>query len=419
MILYDLTLILRQVFAWHCVMSFLFIAVNGVFIVAAKRSAFGTFGGKLKGMSATAMMEKISQATLEAGNINPENVSSTIIGNVIQSSTDAIYIARHVGLRSGVPMAAPSLVVNRLCGSGFQAIINGAQEIMLGESEIVLAGGTENMSQAPFAVRDVRFGTALGKPIQLEDTLWGGLTDTYTGMPMAITAENLAAQYNLSREDCDNYALQSQTRWKTAQDAGVFNAEIAPLTLKGKKGPETFSVDEHPRPQTNVQSLGKLPAVFKKGGVVTAGNASGVCDGAAAVIVASEEAVRKYNLTPLARLVAYGISGCDPQIMGIGPAPASRAALQAAGKSLEDMDIVEVNEAFAPQYLAVQKELGLNPEISNMNGGAIALGHPLAASGTRITGHITHELHRQGKKLGLGSACIGGGQGITVILEKA
>ncbi|OWF51916.1 3-ketoacyl-CoA thiolase, mitochondrial-like [Mizuhopecten yessoensis] len=394
-------------------------AVNGVFIVAAKRTAFGTFGGKLKGMSATAMMEQASQAALAAGNVNPENVSSVIIGNVIQSSTDAIYLARHVGLRSGVPEAAPSLCVNRLCGSGFQAIINGAQEIMLGESEIVLAGGTESMSQAPFAVRDIRFGTTLGKPIQLEDTLWGGLTDTYTKMPMAITAENLAMQYNISREDCDTYALQSQARWKQAQDGGVFNAEIAPLTLKSKKGPETFSVDEHPRPQTNAQGLAKLNPVFKKDGVVTAGNASGVCDGAAAVIVASEEAVRKYNLTPLARLVAYGISGCDPKIMGIGPAPASRAALQAAGKSVDDMDIVEVNEAFAPQYLAVQKELGLNPELSNMNGGAIALGHPLAASGARITGHIAHELHRQGKKMGLGSACIGGGQGITVILEKA
>ncbi|XP_069133039.1 3-ketoacyl-CoA thiolase, mitochondrial-like [Argopecten irradians] len=394
-------------------------AVNGVFIVAAKRTAFGTFGGKLKGMSATAMMEQASQAALAAGNVNPENVSSVIIGNVIQSSTDAIYLARHVGLRSGVPEAAPSLCVNRLCGSGFQAVINGAQEIMLGESEIVLAGGTESMSQAPFAVRDIRFGTTLGKPIQLEDTLWGGLTDTYTKMPMAITAENLAMQYNISREDCDEYALQSQSRWKQAQDGGVFNAEIAPLTLKSKKGPETFSVDEHPRPQTNAAGLAKLPPVFKKDGVVTAGNASGVCDGAAAVIVASEEAVQKYNLTPLARLVAYGISGCDPKIMGIGPAPASRAALQAAGKTVEDMDIVEVNEAFAPQYLAVQKELGLNPEVSNMNGGAIALGHPLAASGTRITGHIAHELHRQGKKIGLGSACIGGGQGITVILEKA
>ncbi|KAK3103926.1 hypothetical protein FSP39_022966 [Pinctada imbricata] len=393
-------------------------AVSGVFIVAAKRTAFGTYGGKLVGKSATDLMEVASKAALQAGKVNPEIVNSVIVGNVLTSSTDGIYIARHVGLKCGVPIDVPALTVNRLCGSGFQAIINGAQEIMLGESQVALVGGSDNMSQAPYAVRNVRFGTKLGMQLKLEDTMWEALTDSYTGLPMAITAENLAEQYGLSRQDCDNYALQTQQRWAAAQEAGVFKLEITPISLKGKKGPETFEVDEHPKPKSTPENLAKLPPVFKKNGTVTAGNASGVCDGAAALVIASEAAVKQHNLTPLARLVSYGISGCDPKIMGIGPAPSSRAALKAAGKDVKDMQIVEVNEAFAPQYLAVEKELGLNREITNMNGGAIALGHPLAASGARITGHLTHELQRQNKQFALGTACIGGGQGIAVILEK-
>ncbi|KAJ8298571.1 hypothetical protein KUTeg_022631 [Tegillarca granosa] len=292
-------------------------------------------------MSATKMMEVASESALKAGNVNPEKVNSVIVGNVVQTATDAIYLARHVGLNVGIPIAAPALTVNRLCGSGFQAIVSGAQEIMLGESSIVLVGGTENMSQAPYAVRGIRFGTKLGQELKLEDTLWGGLTDSYTGLPMAITAENLAKQYNISRQDCDDYALKTQTRWKIANDAGVFAAEMAPITLKGKKGPETFEVDEHPRPQTTPEILAKLPPVFKKDGTVTAGNASGVCDGAAALVLASEEAVKSQNLKPLARLVSYGTSGF----------------------------VCEINL-------------------------------------------------RQGKKIALGTACIGGGQGMAVIVEK-
>lgn len=393
-------------------------AVSGVFIVAAKRTAFGTYGGKLKDVSATVMQEVAAKAAIAEAKVDPKLVGSVVFGNVLQTSSDAIYMARHVGLRCGVPVGVPALTVNRLCGSGFQAIANGAQEIMLGESDIALVGGTESMSMAPYAVRNVRFGTRFGQDLKLEDVLWAGLTDSYTGMPMAITAENLADQYGLTREDCDKYALQSQTRWGAAQAAGIYKTEITPIEVKGKKGKEMFEVDEHPRPQTTPEGLTKLAPVFKKGGTVTAGNASGVCDGAAALVLASESACSKHNLTPLARLVAYGIAGCDPTIMGIGPVPASKAALKAAGLELKNMEICEVNEAFAPQYLAVEKELGLNPEITNMNGGAIALGHPLGASGARITGHLTHELRRQNKKLALGSACIGGGQGMTVILEK-
>lgn len=392
--------------------------VSSVFIVAAKRTAFGTFGGKLKDVSANRLQEVVAKAALDASKVNPELVGSLVFGNVLQTCSDAIYMARHVGLKCGVPLDVPALTVNRLCGSGFQAVINAAQEIILGESNIALVGGTESMTQAPYMVRNIRFGTRLGMDLQLEDMLWAGLTDSYTKMPMAITAENLAEQYGITREDCDRYALQSQTRWAKAQANGAFKAEITPLEVKGKKGPEVFEIDEHPKPQTTPEVLAKLAPVFKKGGTVTAGNASGICDGAAALVLANEAAITKYNLTPLARLVSYGIAGCDPKIMGIGPVPAGKAALKAAGKDLKDMDICEVNEAFAPQYLAVEKELGLDPEITNMNGGAIALGHPLAASGARITTHLTHELIRQNKKFAFGSACIGGGQGIAIILEK-
>ncbi|XP_071121080.1 3-ketoacyl-CoA thiolase, mitochondrial-like [Mytilus edulis] len=393
-------------------------AVKDVFIVSAKRTAFGTYGGKLTGKTATDLMEVAAKSALAEGNVNPAAVGGVVIGNVLHSAVDTIYIARHVGLRCGVPVGVPALTVNRLCGSGFQAIVNGAQEIMLGDCNIVLVGGSDNMSQSPFAVRNIRFGTKLGQDLKLEDLMWAALTDSHTGLPMAITAENLAEQYNISREDCDKYALQTQQRWKQAQDSGVFKTEITPMTLKGRKGPEVFEVDEHPRPQTTMETLGKLPTVFKKNGTVTAGNASGVCDGAAALVLANEQAIKDHNLKPLARLVSYGIAGCDPKIMGIGPAPASRAALKAIGKEVKDMDIVDVNEAFAPQFLAVAKELGLNNDITNMAGGAIALGHPLAASGARITGHLVHELHRQNKNIALGSACIGGGQGMTVIVEK-
>ncbi|KAK7098743.1 3-ketoacyl-CoA thiolase, mitochondrial-like [Littorina saxatilis] len=392
--------------------------VSGVFIVAAKRTAFGTYGGKLKNVSATELGLQASKAALESANISPELINSIVFGNVMVTSSDGIYLTRHIGLKLGIPVPVPALTVNRLCGSGFQAIINGAQEIELGLSDMVLVGGTENMTQAPYAVRNIRFGTRFGQNLQLEDMLWEGLTDSYVKLPMALTAENLAEQYKLSRQDCDDFALLTQTRWQEAQKAGKFADEIIPIKVKGKKGLEDFAVDEHPRPTTK-ESLAKLPTVFKKDGTITAGNASGICDGAAALVLASEAAVKANNLTPLARLVSYGISGCDPKIMGIGPVPASRAALEKAGKTAQDMDVVEVNEAFAPQFLAVSKELGLDPARTNVNGGAIALGHPLGASGARITANLVHEIRRSNLKLAMGSACIGGGQGITVVLEKA
>ena len=388
-----------------------------LYIVAAKRTAFGTFGGALKDLSATDMAVEAAKATLQAGGVAPEQVDQVIFGNVLQTSADAIYLARHVGLRSGVPIPVPALTLNRLCGSGFQAIVSAAEQILLHQAEVVLCGGSESMSQAPHVVRGARWGLPFGKPTNLGDSLWECLTDSYTGQPMAITAENLALRYEISRGACDDYALRSQRLWAAAQEAGHFRDEIAPLMLKGKKGPTEFAVDEHPRPQTTIEGLNKLPTVFKKDGVVTAGNASGICDGAAALIVASREAVERHGYKPIARLLGWGVSGCDPTVMGIGPAPAVRQLLARHELQLSHFDLVEVNEAFAPQYLAVERELKLDRDRTNLCGGAIALGHPLAASGARITGHLIHQLRRRGQRLGLGSACIGGGQGIAVAVE--
>lgn len=274
------------------------------------------------------------------------------------------------------------------------------------------------MSQIPFAVRNIRFGTALGVQYQLEDMLWDSLTDTYAKLPMGMTAEKLGAQYKVTRKDCDDFALRSQQLWKKAQDAGIYKNEIVPITVKGKKGEETFEIDEHPKPNTTPEGLAKLRPVFQKDGLVNAGNASGISDGAAALVVAGKSAVEKHGLKPLAKIVAYAAVGCDPTIMGIGPAPAIREVLKITGMKMDDIDIVEVNEAFAPQVLGVQRELGLPLEKLNVCGGAIALGHPLGASGARISTHIVHELKRKNVKYGIGSACIGGGQGIAVLFEN-
>lgn len=390
----------------------------GVFIVAAKRTPFGTYGGALKDHTATDLAEHAAKAALAAGRVAPELVNSVIMGNVIQSSPDAPYIARHVGLRCGVPIPVPAFTVNRLCGSGFQSIINGAHEICLRESEVVLCGGSESMSQAPYSLRNVRFGVKLGVDLKLEDGLWAGLTDLHVNTSMGITAENLAEKYEITREDCDKYAYQTQQKWKAAHEGGYYTAEIAPIEVKTKKGKVLMTHDEHPRPETTLEQMAKLPPAFKKQGTVTAANASGISDGAAALVISSEDALKEHKLTPLARIVAYHAIGCDPSIMGIGPVPAITEALKKAGLTLNDMDLVEVNEAFAPQYLAVAKALGLDPEKSNVNSGAIAIGHPLGASGARITTHLVHELRRRGGKYAIGSACIGGGQGIAIIIEK-
>ncbi|MEZ4448627.1 MAG: acetyl-CoA C-acetyltransferase [Nannocystaceae bacterium] len=391
---------------------------RAIYIVAAKRTAFGTFGGSLKDFTATDLGVVAAKSALAAAGIDPNAIDSVCVGNVAQTSADAIYIARHIGLRAGVPIEVPALTVNRLCGSGFQSIVSGAQDILLGEAEVVLAGGAESMSQAPHAARGLRWGTRLGVDPKLEDTLWSSLTDSYCGCPMAITAENLAEKYGITREQADAYGYRSQQTWAAAQDAGRFDAEIAPIEIKSRKGVVEFKVDEHARRDATVEGMAKLPTVFKKDGVVTAGNASGICDGAGAVILASEEAVKKLGLTPLVRLVTWHVAGVDPKIMGIGPVPAIRGVVERSGIGLDKVDLVEINEAFAPQYLACEKELGLDRERTNVDGGAIALGHPLAASGSRITAHLVHELRRRGGRHAIGSACIGGGQGIALMLEN-
>lgn len=390
-----------------------------IWIVGAKRTAFGAFGGAIKDLSATDLAVEASKAALTQADVKPENVDQVVFGNVQQTSPDAIYHARHVGLRAGVPKEAPALTLNRLCGSGFQAVISGAEQILLGESEIVLTGGAESMSNAPHVLFNARFGMPFGKTPELMDSLWAALTDSFCQTPMAVTAENLAVEYKISREACDEYALRSQKAFAAAQATGKLAEEIVPLERKTKKGPTTFVVDEHARPDTTLEGLAKLAPVFKKDGVVTAGNASGISDGAAAVVIASREAAEKRGLKPLARIVGWGIAGVDPKIMGIGPAPAIRRALERTGLKASDIDLFEVNEAFAPQYLAVEKELGLPRDRTNVNGGAIAVGHPLGASGARITAHLTYELARRKARYAVGSACIGGGQGIAIVLERA
>jgi len=387
-----------------------------VVILSGVRTAFGTMGGSLKKLTATDLAVETAGPAMERAGVKPEDVDHVIYGNVLQTANDAIYLARHVGLRSGIPQAVPALTLNRLCGSGFQSVVSAAEQILTGQASVVLAGGTESMSQAPHVVHGLRDGARFGKAPAMQDLLWECLTDTYSGLPMAMTAENLGAKYDVAREDADAYAAISQARWKAAQDEGKFNDEIVPVTLKSRRGETVFDTDEHPRPSTP-DSLAKLRPVFKKDGLVTAGNASGIGDGAASLVVADAAWAKERGLKPLARLVGWGVSGCDPDIMGIGPAPAARRAFAMTGLSMDDMDLVEVNEAFAPQVVAVERELGIDRDKLNVNGGAIPMTHPLAASGSRITATIVHELRRRSARYGLASACIGGGQGIAVIVE--
>ena len=389
-----------------------------IWIVAGKRTPFGTMGGALKDVSAIDLAVHASKAAIAQSGLSPDEIDQVLLGNVLQTSADALYGARHVGLKSGMPIDKPALTLNRLCGSGFQAVVTAAEQILLGDAKAVLASGSENMSQAPHAVYGMREGARFGKPPVFVDTLWAALTDSHSNTPMAVTAENLAVKYNVTRADADAFGLRSQQRWAAAQESGGFKDEIAPYEIAGKKGPTLVERDEHPRPQTNLEGLAKLPPVFKKDGVVTAGNASGICDGAASLVVVDGEWGKSRGLTPLAKLVQWGVAGVEPTLMGIGPAPAIRNALDRAGLSLSDIDLFDVNEAFAPQFLAVQRELELPEEKVNVNGGAIALGHPLGASGARITANLIYTLRRQNKRLAVGSACIGGGQGIAVVLER-
>jgi acetyl-CoA acetyltransferase family protein len=374
------------------------------------------YTGKLKDLSALELGAIAARAAMERTNVNPGDIDHVVFGNVLQTSADAVYGARHVGLKAGVPIEVPGLTVNRLCGSGIQAAISGGQLLQLGEADIVLTGGMESMSQAPHVIRGLRNGLRLGQG-QLEDTLWSALLDTHCGCTMAATAENCAAKYGVSRQEQDCYALRSQHLAEAAWNAGRFAQEVVPVEIKSRKGVEVFARDDHMRPNSTMEDLAKLPAAFSKNGCVTAGNASGIVDGGAALLLASETGVKSHGLKPLAKLTHWAVVGVDPTLMGMGPAPATRLVLKRAGLSLSDIDLIEVNEAFAAQYLSVEKELGLDRDRVNVNGGAIALGHPLGMTGTRLLLTLTLELQRRGLKRGLATACIGGGQGIAAVVE--
>jgi acetyl-CoA acyltransferase 2 len=400
--------------------------MSDVVFLSGKRTAFGTFNGVFAGVSATDLGVHASKAAIEQAGISAEDLDHVIFGNVMQTSPDAIYAARHIGLKAGTTIPTPAVTINRLCGSGFESLAQASQLLRLGEAKMVLAGGAENMSQAPHTIRGARAGFKLGGT-KMNDYLQEVLFDPQAGCPMAITAENLAEKYDISREDADDYGFRSQTAWQTAHEAGRYAEEIVPVTYSTRRGDVTVDTDEHPqlsplrpdkvRNRFSREAMSKLRPVFKKEGTVTAANASGINDGAGAMVMTTAKEAQARGLNPLGRLIASASVGVEPHLMGIGPVEAIRAALDRAGMNLGQMDLVEINEAFSSQYLACEKVLELDRSITNVNSGGVAVGHPLAASGTRITMHLLYELRRRGKKYGVGSACIGGGQGIAVVVE--
>lgn len=388
-----------------------------VVIVAGARTPMSRYTGAFKDVSAIDLGAAAAREAVQRSGVDAAEFDHVIFGNVMQTSRDALYGARHVGLKAGLRTETPAVTVNRLCGSGIEAITQAAHRLLLGEATLVLAGGMENMTQAPHVIRGARTGLRLGEGA-LEDSLWSGLLDTYCGFSMAETAENLALEYGITRQACDEYALRSQQTAEAAYRACRMKEEIVPVEVKAGRKVNVVSEDDHRRPDTTMEILAALPPAFKKDGLVTAGNASGIVDGAAAVVVTREKTARERGLKPMGRIVAWGVAGVEPRIMGIGPVPSSQKALAAAGLKLAQMDLIEVNEAFAAQNLAVEKALGLDREKTNVNGGAIALGHPLGASGTRLVLTLLYELRRRGRRYGLATACIGGGQGIAMIVES-
>ena len=387
-----------------------------VFIVGGARTPMAEYAGALKDVSAIELGVIAARAAMERTGVAADWIDHVIFGNALQTSSDAIYGARHVALKAGVPQEVPALTVNRLCGSGIQSAVSGAQMIQLGEAQIVLAGGMENMSQAPHVIRGLRSGLRLGQG-KLEDSLWESLLDSYCGCTMAGTAENCAVQYGITREMQDAFALRSQQLADRAWAEGRLAEEVTPVEIRSRRGTTVVAKDDHLRPDTTMEGLAKLPPAFSKDGSVTAGNASGIVDGGAALVLASKQAVDERGLKPMGRLAGWAVTGVEPKLMGMGPAPATRRLLAATGLTLEAIDLIEVNEAFAGQYLSVEKELGLDREKVNGNGGAIALGHPLGMTGTRLLLTLLFELRRRGKARGIATACIGGGQGIAALVE--
>ena len=389
-------------------------------IVNGARTPMGRYCGKLRDFTAQELGAIAAVEAMKRSGVEPGEIDHAVFGNAQQTSGDAIYGARHVALKAGVPIEVPALTVNRLCGSGMQSVVTAAQMIQLGEAKTVLAGGMESMSQAPHVIRGMRWGVGLGEG-KLEDSLMVALLDSYCGMYMASTAELYAEQQGITREQQDEFALRSQKLADEAYKACRLSEELTPVALRNKRGEPTgemFTQDDHRRADTTMESLAKLKPSFGKNGTVTAGNASGIVDGGAAMVVMPLEEAEKRNLKPLGRIVSWGIAGVDPKIMGSGPVPATHIALKKAGLTLDDLDLIELNEAFAAQALAVEKELGLDRSKLNVNGGAIALGHPLGATGSRLLITLLYELRRRQAKYGLSTACIGGGQGIAVIVEN-
>lgn len=392
------------------------IVMSEVYIVDGARTAFGKFGGSFTNMSATELGTATAVEAMKRSKVVPEQINHVIFGNVIHTQKSAPYLSRHIGLYSGIPQEVPALTLNRLCGSGMQSVVCAAQHILVGDANIVLAGGAENMSQAPFSNFTQRFGPKMGN-LSSEDMLLATLTDQYTGKGMGMTAEKLAEMYEISRTEQDLFAIESNKRAAKAATNQIFAEEIVPVKVKTRKGSIMISKDEHLKPDASLESMSLLKPSFKQDGTVTAGNASGINDGAVSLIVAGKNAVVENNLKPIARIVSWAVAGVDPSIMGIGPVPAIKKALERAELTLADIDVVEVNEAFAAQYLAVEKELSLDREKTNVNGGAIALGHPVGASGARILLSSAYELRRRNGRYAVASLCIGGGQGIAMVIE--
>ena len=389
-----------------------------IVVIAGQRTPFGAFGGSLKDVSATQLSVAAGRSTLEQAGVSPLKIDHVVIGNVVQSGSDAAYLPRHVGLYLGVPVEVGALAVNRLCGSGFQAWTSAAQMLLTNEAKCVLAGGVEQMSQIPYVLRGARFeGYRMGNA-PVEDLMTSALTDAYAGTPMAITAENLADKYDITRDACDEYSMLTQKRYAEALGKGYFKSEISAVKVTTKKGDLLVEKDEHPKPDTPPEKIKALKPLFKPNGTVTAATASGIVDGAASSILTTEAQAKALGAKPKVRIHGWAAVGCDPKIMGIGPAYAIRKLLDQTGMKLSQIDLVEVNEAFAAQYLAVEKELGLERSRTNVNGGAIAVGHPLGASGTRIMNHLMYELERRQARYAIGSACIGGGQGIAILIER-
>jgi acetyl-CoA C-acetyltransferase len=388
-----------------------------VVITSAARTAVGRYGGSLKDQPPTELGALATRTALERAGIEPEQIDQVVFGNVIHSAPEDMYMARVVAMKAGIPQEVPAFTVNRLCGTGVQAIVSAAQSIATGDAEVVVAGGAESMSRGPYWMPDARWGARMGET-KMVDPVLGGLTDPFNDIHMGVTAENLAESHSISRTEQDEFSVESHRRAARAQEEGVFDEEIVPVELKSKKGTSEFVKDEHVRPDASLEGMAKLKPVFKPDGTVTAGNASGMNDAGAAVVLMSAGAAGRIGAPVRGRILSYSYCGVDPKVMGIGPVPAVRKALERAGKSLDDVDVIELNEAFAAQSLAVIKDLDLDREKVNPNGGAIALGHPIAATGAVITTKILYEMERNKQDLGLVTLCIGGGQGIAMLIAR-